>query len=357
MKNTHTVNIGGVLIGGDNPVAVQSMTKTDTRDISATVDQINSLDACGCDIVRVAVKDVNAARALREIKKQVKIPVVADIHFDHRLAVESIASGADKIRINPGNIRKEEHIGKIIQAASAEGVPVRIGINSGSLPGGPSAGTPSPELMVEHMTRYIDIFHRMDFRDIVLSVKASDVITTVKAYEILSRKTEHPLHVGVTAAGTARNGIVRSSIGIGHLLLSGIGDTIRVSLTGEPLEEVRTAKSILSALRLRNYGPEVISCPTCGRCRVELPPLVERIQYSLEEALSSVDTGKRPPVMVAVMGCEVNGPGEASEADVGIAFGSGKGAVFHKGKIISTVRTEDACKVLVDLVKKEYEVT
>ena len=357
MKNTRTVNIGGVQIGGPNPVAVQSMTKTDTTDISATVEQINSLEACGCDIVRLAVKDTEAAKALREIKKEVNVPIVADIHFDHRVACESIRSGADKIRINPGNIHKEEHIRKIIEAASGKGIPVRIGINSGSLPGGASSGAPSPELMVGHIMEYIDIFHRMRFRDIVLSVKASDVLTTIKAYEILSRKTDHPLHVGVTAAGTSRNGIVRSSIGIGHLLVSGIGDTIRVSLTGSPLEEVRTAKSILSALGLRNYGPELISCPTCGRCRVDLQLLVERMEVSLEDALSSVDTDRRPPVVVAVMGCEVNGPGEAAEADVGIAFGRGKGAVFHKGKIIRTVSAEDAPEVLIKLVKKEYERT
>ncbi|MDQ0286657.1 (E)-4-hydroxy-3-methylbut-2-enyl-diphosphate synthase [Desulfofundulus luciae] len=344
-RHTRPIYLGGVQIGGGAPVSVQSMTNTDTRDVRATLDQIHRLVRAGCEIVRVAVPDLQAARALKEIKTGCPIPLVADIHFDYRLALAALDSGVDGLRINPGNIGGRERVAAVVDAARKRRVPIRIGVNAGSLEKDLLAehGGPTPRAMVESALRHIRLLEEMDYRDIKVSLKASDVPVMLEAYRLLARQVDYPFHVGVTEAGTVRSGTIKSAVGIGALLAQGIGDTIRVSLTGDPVEEVRVGYEILKALGLRRRGIELISCPTCGRTCIDL----ERIALEVEERLSWVDK----PLKVAVMGCAVNGPGEASHADVGIAGGKGFGLLFRGGCIVGRVREQD----LVDALVREVE--
>lgn len=330
---TKTVCCGNVKIGGGNPISIQSMTNVSSHDHRALVDQISKLEDAGCDIVRVAVPDMEAVSELYKLKSVFEIPIVADIHFDYRLAIESIKAGADKIRINPGNIGSAQKIEKIIKEASNAKVPIRIGVNSGSLEkeivgkyGGVTA-----EGLAESAVKNAHLFESIGFKDIVLSIKSSDVKITFDAYKIVSGKLNYPLHIGVTEAGTPKRGIIKSSVGIGALLLSGIGDTLRVSLTGDPVEEVRVAKEILSATGIRKNNLEMVSCPTCGRTGIDL----EDLANSVEDRLSKYEFSK--PVKIAVMGCVVNGPGEAKEADYGVAGGEKRGIIFEKGEIVEKV--------------------
>ncbi|MBD3425682.1 MAG: flavodoxin-dependent (E)-4-hydroxy-3-methylbut-2-enyl-diphosphate synthase [Candidatus Omnitrophica bacterium] len=345
-RKTRTVSVGGLKMGSEHPVSIQSMTKTDTRDVLSTVKQIRQLEKAGCELVRVAVKDMDSARAIGEIKKQIGIPLIADIHFDHRLAIESVKRGSDKIRINPGNITKREHIEAVIDACMEAGLPIRVGINSGSI-GKMAAGKgATAHEMVEALQRYLEPFRKKGFGDLIISLKASSVLTTVESYRMMASLCDYPFHIGVTAAGPPSEGIIRSSIGIGSLLLDGIGDTIRVSLTGSPLPEVDAAKRILAAVGARSFGHSIISCPTCGRCQVDLAPLVEKLQKEVEELTAR-------PLTIAIMGCEVNGPGEAGTADIGIAFGRNRGAIFRDGEIIKTVRVSEAVEELVRMIKEQ----
>jgi len=328
------------------------MAKTDTRDISATISQIKRLEGSGCEIVRVAVKDIESAKAICEIKKEIDIPLVADIHFDHKLALEAILCGADKIRINPGNMKEARAMEEVAHLASEKGIPVRIGVNSGSLPATKRRDPATGRLMAELALKSARCFEETGFRDIVISLKASDIGTTVEAYKIMGMESDYPLHLGVTAAGSPKNGIVRSSVGIGALLLEGIGDTVRVSLTGDPVTEVDTAKRILSSLGIRHFGPEIISCPTCGRCRVDLVSMVKELEDKLKRNTQYTIRNTRHAFTIALMGCEVNGPGEAKNADIGIAFGDGKGAIFRNGKVVKTVKAENAIDELIKLTGK-----
>lgn len=341
-RKTRVINVGGVKIGGGAPVSIQSMAKVRTSDIKKAVSQIKSLERAGCEIVRVAVKDIKDAAAIKEIRRRIQIPLVADIHFDYRLALESIAAGADKIRLNPGNIRKREDIARVVKAAKKAKIPIRIGVNSGSV------GTGST--LVDSALSSIKLFEEVDFHDIIISLKSSGVVDTVNAYREISRRCDYPLHLGVTAAGPHESGIVKSAIGIGSLLLDGIGDTVRVSLTADPVEEVIAAKRILGSLGLRRFGPEIVSCPTCGRCQVDLISIVDE----LDKRVKGQGSGVKKNTTIAVMGCEVNGPGEAKEADVGIAFGKGSGMLFKKGKIIKKVALKDAVKELSRLLNTIY---
>jgi len=330
-----------VKIGGDAPISIQSMTKTDTRDVRRTVHQIRRLEEAGCEIVRVAVVDENGAHALVGIKQKVKIPIIADIHFHPHLALKALEGGVDGLRINPGNIGGREPLKRIVLEAKRRGVPIRIGVNSGSIEkefldrfGGPSA-----EAMAASALRTIEWMEDLGFDQIKVSLKASDVLRTVEAYRLFSERCDYPLHVGVTEAGLGRGAIVKSAIGIGTLLLNGIGDTLRVSLTGDPVEEVRVGYEILQALKIRRRGVEIISCPTCGRCEVNLVPLVRRIEKAVQ--------GIASPLTVAIMGCVVNGPGEAREADVGIAGGKRAGVLFRKGKVIRKISEEEFASALL----------
>lgn len=344
-KLTKQIMLGNIPIGGGAPISVQTMTKTDTRDVKATVEQIHELENLGCDIIRVAVPDEEAAEALKEIKKQISIPLVADIHFDYRLALLAIKNGVDGLRINPGNIGNQEKVRMVVRAASEKHIPIRIGVNSGSLArdilekyGRTARG------LVESALSHVRILERENFYDIKISVKATDVDMMIEAYRILSDRVEYPLHLGVTEAGMGRMGIIKSAIGIGTLLAEGIGDTIRVSLTGPPHEEIKVGQEILSVLGLRSGGVEVISCPTCGRCKVDLVSIAREVERRLPPT--------RHELKVAVMGCPVNGPGEAREADVGIAGGKGCGLLFKKGKLVRKVPEGE----LVDaLIKEVYD--
>ncbi len=340
--------VGKVKVGGMAPVTVQSMTNTFTQDIQATVAQIQRLEAAGCEIVRVAVPDMEAAEAISSIKEKISIPIIADIHFDYRLATASARAGADGLRINPGNIGSTKKVKAVVDCAKEFNIPIRIGVNSGSLEKDllKKYKGPSAEAMVESAIRHIELLRSFDFPDLKVSLKASDVYRTVEAYRLLSEQTDLPLHVGVTEAGGLYSGIVKSSLGIGMLLAEGIGDTIRVSLTRDPVEEVRTGYEILRALDIRRYGPEIVSCPTCGRCNIDLFGIVE----SIEKALLF----KATPVKLAIMGCIVNGPGEAKEADFGIAGGDGTGILFKKGKVIKKFPERKLVEVLLEEVEK-YE--
>ncbi len=342
---TRKIKIGNIFIGGGSPVAIQSMCNTPTDDYIATSEQILAMEERGCDIVRVAVPDKAAAQAIGKIKERIHIPLVADIHFDYRLAVESMENGVDKVRINPGNIGSEEGVRLVAECAKKYSVPIRIGVNSGSVEKELIAkyGSPTAEAMTESARKHIDMLRKYDFEDIVVSLKASDVRKTIEVYRLMSRLYDYPLHLGVTEAGTYLGGTVKSAIGIGALLAEGIGDTIRVSLTDDPVKEVDVAKEILKALDLRDNCPTFISCPTCGRTAIGLIPLAKKV----EEYLATVNK----KITVAVMGCAVNGPGEAREADIGIAGGKGEGLIFKKGEIIKKVREED----LFDELKKEIE--
>lgn len=334
-RDTRIIKVGGIKVGGGAPVSIQSMTKVETSNISAVVSQMKDLKRAGCDIVRVAVKTDKDAEAVRGIKRKIDMPVVCDIHFDYRLALKCITNGADKIRLNPGNISKAHEIGEVVKAAKSAKIPIRIGVNSGSTSGD----------SVQSAIRYVKIFEELDFRDIIISLKASDVTKTVEAYRRISDLCDYPLHLGVTASGSYDTGIVKSSIGIGALLLDGIGDTIRVSLTADPVEEVIAAKRILGSLGLRRYGPQILSCPTCGRCQVDLRGIVKDLEHRLSTLNSQLST--KGPLTIAIMGCEVNGPGEAKEADIGIAFGRGSGMLFKKGKIVKKISIKNAIKELI----------
>lgn len=340
------IQVGGVAIGGGAPVVVQSMTNTDTRDWQATVAQIKRLQDAGCELVRVAVLDQHAVEQLPAIKKAIQIPLIADIHFDHRLALGALKAGVDGLRLNPGNIGGRDKVAKVVKVALERRAPIRIGVNSGSLEKDLLAayGRPTPAAMVESALRHIRMLEEQGFDLIKVSLKSSDVIDTIEAYRLLAEKVDYPLHLGVTEAGTLVDGAIKSSLGIGILLYQGIGDTIRVSLTRDPEDEIPVAYSILRALKLRQRGVELISCPTCGRTEMELIPLVEKAEKLLRKV--------RAPIKVAIMGCVVNGPGEAREADVGIAGGRGKGILFKKGERIETVPEDRLLHSLLSEVEK-----
>jgi len=342
-RKTREVQVGNVGIGGSNPIRVQSMASTKTTDVDATLKQIERLIKEDCEIVRIAIPDLKSLEAFKEIRKQVKIPLVADIHFNHKLAIMAIEAGADKIRINPGNIRDPKKIREIVSALKANKKPIRIGVNSGSLEEDliEKYGGVTPEALVESALKWIDFFCEEDFFDIVVSVKSSSVLDTIKAYSLLSEKTDFPLHVGVTEAGPLVPGSVKSSIAIGYLLLNGIGDTIRVSLTEDPVMEVKVAWEILKSLDLRYNGPMIISCPTCARTRINLMELVKRVENAL--------SGVKIPIKIAIMGCEVNGPGEARDADIGIAAEPGRGVIFKKGKVVKVV---EESKIIEELLSQ-----
>lgn len=341
---TKQIMVGGVPIGGGAPVTIQSMTNTRTDDVEATLHQIRTLAAAGCEIIRVAVPDMAAAKAVGKIKEGSPIPVVVDIHFDYKLALEAVAAGADKVRINPGNIGGADHVKAVAQACAQRGVPIRIGVNGGSLekPLLAKYGGVCPEAMVESAFGHIQLLNQFDFDDICVSLKSSSVPMTMKAYQLMSQASDYPLHIGVTEAGTVRMGTLKSAVGIGGLLALGIGDTMRVSLSADPVEEVYAAKEILKAAGVRKEGAELVSCPTCGRTRIDLIALANEV----EERLKTVDK----PITVAVMGCVVNGPGEASAADCGIAGGVGEGLLFKKGQIVRKVPQERLVDELFALI-------
>ena len=345
-KNTKVINVGSVKIGGNNPIVVQSMTNTKTYDINSTVKQITALAEEGCDIVRVAVPKMEDAEALVAIKKQISLPLIADIHFDYRLALKALEAGVDGLRLNPGNIGKKEYVKAVVTAAKERNVPIRIGVNAGSLDqkillkyGGITA-----EGMVESALEHIRILEENNFDNIKISLKAHDVPLTIAAYKLMADTVNYPLHLGITEAGTIKSGIIKSAVGIGALLAQGIGDTFRISLTGDPVEEVKVANEILKALNLREYGPVMISCPTCGRCNIDLA----KIANEVETLLANI----KKPIKVAVMGCVVNGPGEAKSADVGIAGGKGQGLVFRHGEIVRTVSEEQLVAELFKEINK-----
>jgi (E)-4-hydroxy-3-methylbut-2-enyl-diphosphate synthase len=347
-KKTRRIMLGGVAVGGGAPISVQSMTNTKTDNVPATVHQIQQLAQAGCEIVRVAVPDQSAADAIPLIKKQIGIPLVADIHFDHRLAIASARGGADGLRFNPGNIGSRMHIKALVDAAREFRIPIRIGVNAGSLEkdllekhkGVTAAG------MVESALRHASLLQDLDFHDIKISIKASDVPRTLEAYRLLSTKTDLPLHVGVTEAGSLYSGIVKSALGIGTLLAEGIGDTLRVSLTRDPVEEIRVGYEILRALDIRHRGPEIISCPTCGRCDIPLFDIVDQVEKALMTRTTSVK--------LAIMGCVVNGPGEAREADIGVAGGNGVGILFKKGSVVKKFPQDQLVEVVLQAVD-EFE--
>ena len=345
-KHTRRINIGRVPVGDGAPISVQSMTNTDTRDVRSTVRQIKRLEKAGCEIVRCGVPDMAAAKALGQIKKRSGIPLVADIHFDYRLALEAISQGVDGLRINPGNIGSSVKVREVVKAASDRKVPIRIGVNAGSLEKDllDRYGAPTPEAMVESALGHVSILEKENFFDIKISLKASDVFRTVDSYTLLSERVDYPLHVGVTEAGTLLPGAIKSALGIGLLLAKGIGDTIRVSLTAAPEKEIEAAYSILRSLGIRKRGIEIISCPTCSRTEIDLIGLARKV----EKALSGV----RAPLKVAVMGCIVNGPGEAREVDVGIAGGKGRGILFRKGEKIGTYDEGELLEKLLLQVRK-----
>ena len=345
-RPSRQVMVGNVAVGGGAPISIQSMTNTSTSDIEATVAQIRALEDAGCDIVRVAVPDMESAAAVKIIKDRIGIPLVADIHFDHRLALKAIENGADKIRINPGNIGSREKVRDVVKAASERGIPIRIGVNSGSLEKTllEKYGMVCAEALAESALNNAALLEDLGFSDIVISIKSSDVVISFDAYRLVAQKTDYPLHIGITEAGTPYRGTVKSAVGIGALLLCGIGDTLRVSLTGDPTEEIRAAREILRACGLYSKGIQFISCPTCGRTKIDLV----RIANEVEKALEGFDK----PIKVAIMGCEVNGPGEAREADVGIAGGNGYAVLFKKGKVIKRVEEDKIVEALIQAVKE-----
>lgn len=345
-RKTNKVMVGEVGVGGDSPISVQSMTNTDTRDIEATVNQIKRLEEVKCDIVRVAVTDMEAAKAIKEIKKRINIPIIADVQFDYRLAIESVKNGVDGLRINPGNIGSNDRVKEVVKACKERGISIRVGVNSGSI---------SKEMLKKYngvnedsivfsCMENIRILEDMDFRDIKISLKASDVILTIKSYKKMAELVDYPFHIGITEAGPVWNGTIKSAVGIGSLLAMGIGDTIRVSLTGDPVEEVKVGKEILRSLNLLKEGPQIVSCPTCARTQIDLIKLVEEAQKKLEK----IDKN----IKVAIMGCAVNGPGEAKEADIGIAGGKGCGLIFKKGEIIKKVQEEKLLDELISEIEK-----
>jgi (E)-4-hydroxy-3-methylbut-2-enyl-diphosphate synthase len=351
-RPTRQIHIGTVAVGGGAPVSVQTMTKTDTRDVKATVEQILDLESLGCDIVRLAIIDEEAAKALADIKREVSIPLVADIHFQHKLALIALDSGIDGLRINPGNIGGLDRVKEVVSAAAGRKIPIRIGVNAGSLEKDllEKHGGATAEAMVESAMRHVHILEDAGHPWIKISVKASDVPRTVEAYRLLSRATNHPLHLGVTEAGTLLAGTVRSSVGMGLLLAEGIGDTLRVSLTDAPAQEVRVGLELLRCFGLRPPGPSVISCPTCGRIQIDVVSLARKVETALEKHYRSNPQATFP--VVAVMGCVVNGPGEAREADIAIAGGKGKAALYVRGELLATVPEADILDRLMDQVRQ-----
>ncbi len=345
-RKTRQVNVGGVKIGGDAPISVQTMTKTKTDDVAGTVAQIRAAAEAGVDIVRVTVNDKEAAAAMPEIVRQAPVPIVADIHFNHVFALKAIEAGVAKVRLNPGNIGSKDRIRQVLTAAKERGIPIRIGVNSGSLEQDilEKHGYPTAEALYESAMRHVGICEEFDFKDIVISVKSTDVKLMIEAYRLVAARTDIPLHLGVTEAGTTRVGTIKSAVGIGSLLSEGIGDTIRVSLTDEPVKEVEVGKEILRSLNLASRNVELIACPTCGRLEVDL----FGIMGQLEEKLA----GMKKPVSIAVLGCVVNGPGEASAADIGIAAGKGVGILYRKGQMIKRVREEEIVQTILEEVEK-----
>lgn len=343
---TRQILVGGVPIGGGAPIPIQSMTNTPTHDVEATVRQIRQLTAAGCEIVRVAVPDMSAARAVGKIRESIDIPLVVDIHFDYRLALECIAAGCDKVRINPGNIGDGERVRAVANACARKNIPIRIGVNGGSLekPLLARYGGVTPQALVDSAFGHIALLNRYDFDDICVSLKSSSVPLTMQAYQLMSQQSDHPLHLGVTEAGTVKMGTLKSAAGIGGLLALGIGDTLRVTLTADPVEEIYAARDILKAVGLRRDGPDLISCPTCGRTRIDLIPLAQKVEERLRDVTR--------PITVAVMGCPVNGPGEAAAADVGIAGGNGFGLLFRHGKVVKKVPQEDLLDELMLLIQE-----
>ena len=343
---TKKLRIGSVTIGGGAPAAIQSMCNTNTADVEATVEQICALEAAGCEIVRVAVPDRDAALAVGKIRSRIHIPLVADIHFDYKLALQCVDSGIDKIRINPGNIGGEDRVKAVADACRKNGIPIRIGVNGGSLekPLLRKYGGVTPEALVESAFGHISLLNKFDFDDICISVKCSSVPVTMRAYQLLHERTDYPLHLGVTEAGTPKMGVMKSAMGIGGLLCLGIGDTFRVTLTADPVEEIAAAKDILKAAGLRKEGVNLIACPTCGRTKIDLIAIADEVEHRLE--------GCTKPITVAVMGCVVNGPGEASAADVGIAGGDGEGLLFRKGQVLRKVPQEHLVDALMDEIEK-----
>lgn len=339
-ENTKIISIGNKVIGGTNPILIQSMTNTKTEDVKATVAQILELEAAGCDIIRCAVPTIEAAEAIREIKKQIHIPMVADIHFDYRLAIAAIENGADKIRINPGNIGSIEKVKAVVNVAKERNIPIRVGVNSGSLEKEIIAKYQgvTAEGIVQSALNKVQMIEEFGYDNLVISIKSSDVLMCIKAHEIIAKKTKYPLHVGITEAGTILSGNIKSSVGLGIILYEGIGNTIRVSLTGNPLEEIKSAKLILKTLGLRKGGVELVSCPTCGRTQIDLIKLAGEV----ENIIQDINTD----IKVAVMGCVVNGPGEAKEADIGIAGGNGEGIIIKKGEIIRKVPEDELLSAL-----------
>ena len=345
--NTKKIKVGNIFIGGSENVIIQSMTNTKTSDVDATVSQILALEEAGCELVRVTVNDINAAKAIKEIKKRIHIPLVADIHLDYRLAIEAIENGIDKLRINPGNIGSDDKVEAVVKKAKEFGVPIRIGVNGGSLEKSilEKYGHPTPEALVESAMYHISLLEKFDFTDIIVSIKASNVKTMTKAYDLISPKISYPLHLGVTEAGTTFSGTIKSSIGIGSLLLRDIGDTIRVSLTADPVEEIAVAKEILKVLEIRTDGAEIVSCPTCGRTEIDLIGLANEVEKEFKSYKENIK--------IAVMGCVVNGPGEAREADYGVAGGKGYGVLFKKGQIVKKVEEKDILEELKKLIKED----
>lgn len=347
--NTKSIMVGNVKIGGQNKVVIQSMTNTKTKDIESTVKQINLLEKFGCEIVRVACLDIEDAKAIKEIKKYIHIPIIADIHFDYRIALEAINSGVNKIRINPGNIGKEENVKKVVEACKKNGIPIRIGVNAGSLEKEliEKYGRPTADAMVESAKKHIEILEKLNFNDIVISLKASNLDLCIEAYEKASKIFNYPLHLGITEAGTEFGGTIKSSIGLGILLKQGIGDTIRVSLSDDPIKEIKVVKEILKNCNLYSEVPTLVSCPTCGRTQIDLIKIAKEIEEFIQDINSNIT--------VAVMGCAVNGPGEAREADIGIAGGIKEGLLFKKGKILKKVKEEDLVKCLKEEILKMCE--
>lgn len=345
-KMTREVQVGNVKIGGGNPIIIQSMCNTDTRDVAATVKQILQMEEAGCELVRVAILDMEAANAVEEIKKHIHIPLVADIHFDYKLALRVMELGIDKVRINPGNIGEESRIRQVVEKAKKKDIPIRIGVNSGSLEKDliEKYGGVTPQGLVESALRHVRILEKYDFHNIIVSIKASDVPFSLEAYSLLSQSIDYPIHVGITEAGTVYSGTIKSAVGIGAILAAGIGDTLRVSLTGDPIEEIRAAKEILKSLGLRKFGIELISCPTCGRTQIDL--------ISIANEVECLCRGIDKNLKVAVMGCVVNGPGEAREADVGIAGGKGEGLLFKKGEIIKKVKEHELVSALMEEIER-----
>lgn len=352
-RKTKTVKVGSVKVGAKNPVSIQSMIKTDTA--SGAIRQIRALERAGCEIVRVAVKDTDALKALEKIRAKTNIPLVADIHFNYRLALGAIACGVDCLRLNPGNIYRREEVRQIAQAAKKVRIPIRVGVNSGSLPKKLQSQNGKAEkletLMVKAALDYIKMLESFDFYEIIVSMKASDVSATVNAYRKMARFCSYPFHLGITAAGLAQEGLIKSAIGIGSLLLEGIGDTVRVSLTASPQEEVVAAKEILQALGLRRFNPEIIACPTCGRCRIDVAKIAEKVKKRLNSQLSTLNYQR--PAKVAIMGCEVNGPGEARDADIGIAGGVRCAVMFKRGEIVKRVKEK---QIVSSIIKEIYSI-